>query len=348
VTCILADSALVGWRSVSRLRYNRNGLFPETGANIMMRITILGLALAVTIGCQAPRRQAGPAPGAIVAPGAPVPITQGGAPLPGGPLPAGAVAVPPGGQAPFPTVPSNPGFTPAPGGPTQFPMAPSVPTPGGPGASGRIESNWQPAEARSNPFEGRVLLAPPEPITGDAAKDAKKQLYPPQIDSGAGKAPKLPATSQPVGIPQFAYVNQKVAAGLRPAESGGLDWLQANNYRTVLYLRLPGEKDEADRKVVEKRELKYVSIEVSPSLLTKETVEEFFKLVRDPQQQPLFVYDRDGALAGGLWYLWFRLAEEAPDDVARIRARTLGLREDRDGAHRDMWQSTQKFLNESK
>jgi protein tyrosine phosphatase (PTP) superfamily phosphohydrolase (DUF442 family) len=316
----------------------------------MMRIAILSLALVVTIGCQAPRpRQTGPAPGAIVAPGAPVPIAQGMAPVPGGPVPAGAFAVPPGGPTPYPTVPSNPGFAPPAGGPTPFPTSPPpVPTPGAPGASGKIESNWQPAEARSNPFEGRVLLAPPEPITGDAAKDAKKQLYPPQIDAGASAAPKLPATAQPVGIPQFAYVNPKVAAGLRPAESDGLDWLQANKYRAVLFLRLPGEKDEVDRKLAEKRELKYVSIEVSPSLLTKETVDEFIKLVRDPQQQPLFVYDRDGALAGGLWYLWFRLVEEAPDDVARIRARTLGLREDRDGAHRDMWQSTQKYLNESK
>jgi protein tyrosine phosphatase (PTP) superfamily phosphohydrolase (DUF442 family) len=316
----------------------------------MMRIAILGLAFVVTIGCQAPRpRQTGPAPGAIVAPGAPVPIAQGMAPVPGGPVPAGAFAVPPGGPTPYPTVPSNPGFAPPAGGPTPLPTSPPpVPTPGAPGASGKIESNWQPAEARSNPFEGRVLLAPPEPITGDAAKDAKKQLYPPQIDGGAGTAPKLSATSQPVGIPQFAYVNPKVAAGLRPGESDGFDWLQANKYRTVLYLRLPGEKDEVDRKLAENRELKYMSIEVSPSLLTKETVDEFIKLVRDPQQQPLFVYDRDGALAGGLWYLWFRLAEEAPDDVARIRARTLGLREDRDGAHRDMWQSTQKYLNESK
>jgi len=243
----------------------------------------------------------------------------------------------------------NPGSAPPIPGAQPFPTAPPVPMLGQPGPTGKIEANWQPAEARSpSPFEGRVLLAPPEPIPGDAPKDAKKQLYPPQIDDGAAKTPKLPTTSQPVGIPQFAYVNPKVAAGLRPAESDGLDWLQANNYRTVLFLRLPGEKDDADRKLAEKRGLKYVSIEVSPSLLTKELIDEFIKLVRDPQQQPLFVYDRDGALAGGLWYLWFRLVEEAPEDVARIRARTLGLREDREGAHLDMWQGVQKYLNDSK
>ena len=140
----------------------------------------------------------------------------------------------------------------------------------------------------------------------------------------------------------------KIAAGLRPAPDDGFDWLQNNNYRTVVNLRLPGEDDAADRKEAEKRGLKYASIEIAPNLLTKETVDELFRILRDPQQQPVFVYDRDGALAGGVWYVWFRLIEEAPDDVARIRARTLGLREDRDGTHRDLWQAAQKYLSEMK
>jgi protein tyrosine phosphatase (PTP) superfamily phosphohydrolase (DUF442 family) len=214
-----------------------------------------------------------------------------------------------------------------------------APPSGGAGAAGKIESNWQPAEARS-PFEGRVLLSPPEP---DDSKDTQKRAYPPQVEAG-----KQPSAPLPVGIAQFAQVSPKISSGLRPAFDEGLEWLKSNNYRTVVHLRLPGENDDADRKEVEKRGLKYASLEVSPNLLTKETVDEFVKLVRDPQQLPVFVYDRDGALAGGLWYLWFRLVEESPDDVARIRARSLGLREDREGAHRDMWQSVQRYIAEVK
>ncbi len=308
----------------------------------MMRIAIVGMALVVTVGCQAPRlrqRDSGPPPGAFAAPRAPVP--QGFAVNPGAPVPFAP------GAAPFPTLPQNPGPpSVTPSGQTPFPTAPPVPTPGPngglPGASGKIEANWQPTEARS-PFEGRVLLAPPEPIPGDA-KETQKKLYPPET----GAPPKTAATSLPVGIAQFTQVTPKISAGMRPALDDGLDWLQAKNYRTVLHVRLPGENDAADRKEADQRGLKYLSLEVSPNLLAKETVAEFFQWLRDPQRQPVFVYDRDGALAGGLWYLWLRVIEEAPEDVARIRARSLGLREDRAGAHRDMWQSVQKYLAESK
>ena len=324
----------------------------------MMRIAIFSVALVVTVGCHSTRSRQPVAPG-FVQPGAPAPVAQGFVP-PGTPAPAfpGAAS---GAPAPFPTVPQggvpqggippgavSPGVAPAnnfaPPGTTPFPTVPQVPTPAPPGAAaGKIEANWQPTDARS-PAEPRVLLSPPEPVTGET-KDQQKRLYPPQVE--AGKGANLPASALPVGIPQFAHVKPNIAAGLRPALDGGLDWLQANKYRSVVHLRLPGENDDADRKQAQQRGLTYHSLEVSPLLLTKDTVDEFFKLVRDPMQQPVFVYDRDGALAGGLWYLWFRLVEEAPDDAARIRARALGLREDREGAHRDMWQSAQKYVKET-
>ena len=309
----------------------------------MTRAGIIGLALLVTVGCQSPRarqRDAGLPPGAILAPSAPQPFAG----APGAPLPVAPGMAPAGGPGAFPTVPQNSGVPGATPSPTPFPNVPPVPTPGGnagqPGAAGKIESNWQPAEARSQP-DSRVLLAPPEPIVGDG-KDTQKKLYPPQVDA------KQSTSTLPSGIAQFAQVTPKISAGLRPAAEDGLDWLQAKGYRTVLHIRLRNENDEADRKEIEQRGLKYQSLEVSPNLLTKETVDDFFKILRDPERQPVFVYDRDGSLAGGLWYLWLRLIEEAPEDVARIRARSFGLREDREGAHRDMWQSVQKFLAESK
>ena len=66
------------------------------------------------------------------------------------------------------------------------------------------------------------------------------------------------------------WSEDRVASGLRPLLDGGLDWLQANGYRTVLHLRQPGEDDTADRKQVEKRGMKYLSMEVSPETLTPE------------------------------------------------------------------------------
>lgn len=312
------------------------------GFAIMRRIAILGLILALTSGCQSARprqRDAGPRP-LFAYPGAPAPVAQGFVPG-GAPAPVAPAPVAPGGPTPFPTVPQYPAAVPSNPPPPPAPNQFSPPPNGLPGAGGKIESNWQPTDARSpSPFEGRVLLSPPEP---DDPKEAQKRAEAPPAEVGS----KLPSTSLPVGIAQFAQVTPKVSAGLRPSDEG-LDWLKTNNYRTVVHLRLPGENDAADRKEVELRGLTYVSLEVSPNLLIKETVDEFVRLGRDPNQQPVFVYDRDGALAGGLWYLWLRLVEESPEDVARIRARSLGLREDREGAHRDMWQSAQRYVAELK
>ncbi len=185
------------------------------------------------------------------------------------------------------------------------------------------------------------LKEPPlkEPPLGNS----DKKYYPAPSDNNVPSVPKLPGASATAAIPQFALVKPKVAAGLRPADGEGFDWLKANGYRTVVSIRLPGQQDGA-REQAEKRGLKYVAVEIAPQQLTRESVEEFFRLMRDPQEQPVFVFDRDSALAGGLWYLWFRLSEELPDDVARIRARALGLREERDGLHREMWQAAQRYV----
>jgi protein tyrosine phosphatase (PTP) superfamily phosphohydrolase (DUF442 family) len=157
---------------------------------------------------------------------------------------------------------------------------------------------------------------------------------------------RSPTASLPAGIPQFALVKDRVATGLRPLLDEGLDWLKANGYRTVLHLKKPGEDDSADRRQVEKRGLRYLSLEVLPATVSRQLVDEFNRVVADKAGQPLFVYDRDGSAAGALWYLHFRTAEQLPDDVARVRAGALGLRENGDDAHREMWLAIQRFLSE--
>jgi protein tyrosine phosphatase (PTP) superfamily phosphohydrolase (DUF442 family) len=203
-------------------------------------------------------------------------------------------------------------------------------------AIARVEHRWQPADA--------VQLGAPEPISS-AGVQGTPRLYPPSktAEPPLGQA----ATKLPVGIPQFANAVENVATGLRPSLDDGLDWLQARAFKTVLYIRAPGDDDTTDRKQVEKRGMKYLSLEVSPQTLTKATVEEFSRIVRDTSSQPTFVYDRDGSLAGGLWYLYFRVALQLSDDVARVRAGSLGLREDSDGVRREMWLAIQKYLSEN-
>jgi protein tyrosine phosphatase (PTP) superfamily phosphohydrolase (DUF442 family) len=212
--------------------------------------------------------------------------------------------------------------------------------------SSAYDLSWRPSDS-SMPI---VRLRPPEPAVSAKVGEGPR-LLPPQVDEKVTQAPKKPAAAEgtspppalPVGIPQYAVVKDRVASGRRPLLDDGLDWLRENGFRTVLHLRPPGEDDATDRKEVEKRGLKYVSLEVSPQTLTRKLVEDFTRLARDAAGYPLFVYDRDGSLAGGLWYLHFRMAEGMPDEAARLRAGALGLREDRD-SHREMWVAIRQLL----
>jgi protein tyrosine phosphatase (PTP) superfamily phosphohydrolase (DUF442 family) len=198
----------------------------------------------------------------------------------------------------------------------------------------------QSSQDRWEPAPGTVKLLPPEPVQSQSAKPPLPKIS----DSAKPAETKAPPLAPPAGIPQFNEFKEGVATGLRPSLDDGLDWLQANGYHTVLHVRKAGDDDSADRKQVEKRKMTYLSVEVSPETLGKKTVDEFNHIVADKITYPLFVYDRDGSLAGGLWYLYFRTAEQSTDDAARIRAGSLGFREDRDDSHRSMWLAVQNYL----
>lgn len=266
----------------------------------------------------------------------------GGQPLP---VPAGPVT------APVPVPPPGPGAAvpaPPPNWTTNPPAPPgAVPPPGAPLAP---RSNYSPNEnaAQWQPADNSVRLVPPEPLAAEpAAPRAGVQENPAPAKEPSSKEPPLATPSLPVGIPQFALAikEPQVATGLKPMLDG-LDWLHSNGYKAVLHVRKPGEDDAADRKVIEKRGLKYLSLEVSPQTLNRDTLAEFNRLLADPSNVPLFVYDRDGALAGGLWYLHYRTIGKMSDEEARNRAGRLGLKPDGDGDARTMWLAIQKLLSE--
>jgi protein tyrosine phosphatase (PTP) superfamily phosphohydrolase (DUF442 family) len=147
-----------------------------------------------------------------------------------------------------------------------------------------------------------------------------------------------------VGIPQFAEVKGKkrVASGLRPTHLEGLEWLKDNGYRMALYVRAPNESDDADRKQFEdKLGMKYASLVVSPEALSLDVVDQFNAIVSDPANRPLFVYDKDGALAGALWYLHFRMIDQMSDEDARTSAARIGLKE----GHTNMWLAIERILS---
>ena len=145
------------------------------------------------------------------------------------------------------------------------------------------------------------------------------------------------------GIPSFGQVKETLWTGYRPTLDG-LDWLQANGCRTVVLLRQPGEMEAIDRKQYEKRGITFLSLEISPQSVTKAKIDEFQTMIKTMGNQPIFVYDNDGSIAGPMWYLYYRFTENHADDVAQIRARSLGLQMDGQGAHREMWLAVQKYL----
>jgi hypothetical protein len=241
------------------------------------------------------------------------PCTGGVAPGLPGPRPVVAPLVPqvPAAPGPVPTEvrsyaptgapPVSPSWQAAPSGPS---VRLTVPTPASPPESARLK--------------------PPEPAAPAPLKPAVVEERP--------SSPSLPS-----GIAQFSKATEQVASGLKP-DLEGLDWLQKNGYRTVLHLHAPGAGD-ADRGQIEKRELKYIGLILSPETLTQSKVDEFKRIVEDQSNYPLFVYDENGMLAGGLWYLYFRTVQQDSDESARKKAERLGLKDE----HRAMWEAIQKL-----
>ncbi len=224
------------------------------------------------------------------------------------------------------------------------PSAPLPIPPNGlpPGVAPAVGS-WQPGP---NGLQPRVVETRPIPVPapGSIEKNGTK-LLPPADDAvrPATAKPDASTGELPPDIPQFNPAEDKVASGLRPFP-GGFEWLKGQGYKTVLFLRTPGEDDAADRTEVERMGMKYVSLEVGPQTLKADLVKEFSKIVQDKDARPLFVYDRKGMQAGALWYLHFRLGDNLPEAQARAKAMRLGLKEETAGEHADWWLAINQIL----
>jgi len=175
---------------------------------------------------------------------------------------------------------------------------------------------------------------------------APKLAVPPPAGSEANEPASLAqsaASAPPLDLPQFLLAKNKVATGLQPFPDG-VTWLRNQGYKAVLHVRQPDEDDSAARRQFEKNGLNYLTLEVKPGALTREAVEAFNKQVTDAANLPLFVYDKEGALIGGLWYLHFQLIEGVTEEKARQEALRIGLKPEQAGEHKAMWASCQAYL----
>jgi protein tyrosine phosphatase (PTP) superfamily phosphohydrolase (DUF442 family) len=287
------------------------------GSLCLAALGVLGLQ-----GCKHCKSSCGPGPapcgcnGSVAVPGRVAPMV----PAVGDGIPA----------APIPVAPAAVGVA---------PIGPSVPP----------TNSLPPVSARYGPS---ASLQCPQPALPPAPPGVRLAVPAPVItDTRASPAAPLPqgpiadaAAPLPVGIKQFAKPKTQVATGLKP-DLDGLDWLQAKGYKTVLHLVQTGEDDAAERRQSEeKRNIKYLSLTVAPATLDRATIEQFNQIIGDPSNLPLFVYDKDGMLAGGMWYLHFRTADFATEEEARAKATRLGLKEDPNGEHKVMWDAIKKYF----
>lgn len=221
-------------------------------------------------------------------------------------VPPGSVLGPPvGGRLPPTNVPLTP-----PGGGLPPPADVSLPPMGGSG--GREPLFGDPLPGGSSSRSG----TPVPGILGGPVVPA------------AATAPAEPAP--PAGLPGFTKVKDGVAAGGKPTLDG-FDALKQQGYRSVVYLHAAGADLAAVRDVAEKRGLRFTPVEATPETFAA-AVDAFNKALADASGRPLYVAADAPFRAGAVWYAHLRTVDRQSDEVARIRARGLGLTDDGDEA----------------
>ncbi len=276
-----------------------------------------------------------PPPGSSPYPG--YPTYPGPAPqMPANPVPG--VAAVPGSPPPPPAqrLPEGPGLQPARAYEPQPPASdPSYATP--------------PTPAQPLPAQPQQPQQPEQPIQPNQPQPQPQTAEPPQVALNPAPA-QDPASSEkrdtavqpPLDIPGFALAKTRVATGLKPFPDG-IAWLQANGHRTVLHVRAPGD-DPAAQKQFEKYGLRYLTLEVTPGVLTRDAVETFNRQVTDQGNYPIFIFDKDGAMTGALWMIYFRLFEGVSEEKARLEAIRLGWKPDQDPEHKAMAAAVARYF----
>jgi protein tyrosine phosphatase (PTP) superfamily phosphohydrolase (DUF442 family) len=123
--------------------------------------------------------------------------------------------------------------------------------------------------------------------------------------------PKELPTTQPLaspqelpGLPDFAQVSPELYRGAQPTPVG-FEHLKEMGIRTVVDVRGKSHTDH-----IESLGLKYIQIPSSVSRPDQQQIIQFLRIVRDPQNQPVFVHDDVGGDRAGLYVAAYRMAEQ--------------------------------------
>lgn len=234
---------------------------------------------------------------------------------------------------PYAPLPPGPNNLPPQNIPDGAPPLPPVPRGSGGGAElllpqpipGKSRSEYsrvypeEPVQPKAQPIEPRAKVTEaPETL-------APRRQPPVAVEEPAKVEPRQPDAAK--GIEEFTLIKEGITAGLRPTLEG-LDWLQERRYKTVIYLRRTDDDDTTDRRQIEKRGLTYIPIVVKVDEMNQAFIDDFSKQLTASEQQPLFVYARDGGVASAVWYMHLRRAEFLTHEEAKVRITRLGFKDE--------------------
>ncbi|MBX9626185.1 MAG: hypothetical protein K2X82_20470, partial [Gemmataceae bacterium] len=180
----------------------------------------------------------------------------------------------------------------------------------------------------------------PNNVLGGPVKPLGQTAEPPLAGGGVQQAGATAPGA--AGLPGFTKVKDGVAAGGKP-ELGGFDTLKTQGYRAVVYLHGPGADVATVREVAEKKGLTFTAIEATPEKLA-DALAAFNTAVGERAARPVYVFADTPSRAGAVWYAHLRTVDLQSDEVAKIRARALGLSEDGDEA-KAFWVAVQQYLS---
>ena len=148
----------------------------------------------------------------------------------------------------------------------------------------------------------------------------------PQQSAPAANPVPAPATEQQP-IPSFFRVSENVCTGGQPTDAA-IEDLAKQGIKSVINLRRPGESVDpvAEGERVQKLGLRYFSIPIDVKAISDSQIEEFMRIVSDPENVPMFIHCAAANRVGGLWMIHRVLKDGWTVEKADEEAKNIGLR----------------------
>lgn len=132
-------------------------------------------------------------------------------------------------------------------------------------------------------------------------------------------------------LPHFLQVDETLYRGGQPTEEG-FQRLATLGIKTVVSFRLHDEGDLSEREISERLGMRWVNIPFHSSQTPSEAqIQQFFDVVLDPANQPLFVHCYEGKNRTGMLLALYRIVhdgwegEEALEEALRLGLNQMHL-----------------------